>query len=209
MTRQRNGKQHHMLENGAENRVKSLKIRAPGVVWSSWATLLAPRWPKMRFGTRLGLYLEVCWGASWRQDGPSCGQDGAKLPNLAPRWAQDGNLRPQHGQLETILGSILPTFWDLGREKPDSKKPLKTVGFSRFLEVLGCSWRSCWLILARCWAMLGQLGAILEQLGDKMKPKSAKMSQDSARWRTRAPRRSKIGELSGPGGSQTGSTPWG
>ena len=61
----------NMIENGVENGVKSLKIRAPGVVWSSWATLLAPRWPKMRFGTRLGLYLEVCWGASWRQDGPS------------------------------------------------------------------------------------------------------------------------------------------
>ena len=119
----------NMLENGVENGVeigvKSLKIRAPGVVWSSWATLLAPRWPKMRFGTRLGLYLEVCWGASWRQDGPSCGQDGAKLPNLAPRWAQDGHLRFQNDQLETILGGILPTFKDIGCEKPDSRKPKK------------------------------------------------------------------------------------
>ena len=56
----------NMLENGVENGVKSgvksLKIRAPGVVWSSWATLLAPRWPKMRFGTRLGLYLEAPGG---------------------------------------------------------------------------------------------------------------------------------------------------
>ena len=125
MTRQRSGKQQNMLENGVENRVKSLKFRAPGVVWGSWVTLLAPRWPKMRFGTRLGLYLEVCWGASWRQDGPSCGQDGAKLPNLAPRWAQDGHLRLQNGQLETILGGILPTFKDIGCEKPDSRKPTK------------------------------------------------------------------------------------
>ena len=37
----------NMLENGVENGVeigvKSLKIRAPGVVWNSWATALAPR----------------------------------------------------------------------------------------------------------------------------------------------------------------------
>ena len=122
----------NMLENGVGNGVKSLKIRAPGVVWSSWATLLAPRWPKMRFWTRLGFYLEVCSGASWRQDGPSCGQDGAKLPNLAPRWAQDGHLRLQNGQLETILGGILPTFRDIGCEKPDSRKPKKHQVFIGF-----------------------------------------------------------------------------
>ena len=137
----------------------------------------------MQFSTRLGLYLEVCWGASWRQDGPSCGQDGAKLRNLAPRWARDGHLRFQNDQLETILGGILPTFKDLGCEKPHSKKPLKTRGFQGFWRSWGCSWRPCWLILARCWAMLGQLGAILEQLGDKMRPKSAKMSQDGAQER--------------------------
>ena len=111
----------HMIENGVENGVKFLKIRAPEVVWSSWATLLAPRWPKMRFGTRLGLYLEVCWGPSWRQDGPSCGQDGAKLPNLAPRWAQDGHLRFQNDQIETILGSILPTFGIVGAKSQIAK----------------------------------------------------------------------------------------
>ena len=71
MTRQRSGKQQNKLENGVENKVKSLKFQAPGVVWGSWVTLLAPRWPKMRLVTRLGLYLEVCWGASWRRDGPS------------------------------------------------------------------------------------------------------------------------------------------
>ena len=123
----------NMLENGVENGVeigvRSLKIRAPGVVWSSWATLLAPRWPKMRFWMCPGLYLEVCWGASWRQDGPSCGQDRAKLPNLAPRWAQDGHLRSQNDQVETILGGILPTFRDLGCEKPNSKKLLKNFKF--------------------------------------------------------------------------------
>ena len=63
-------KDEHLFENGVENEVKSLKIRSPGVVWSSWATpgakmaqdasrvasgatflellslILAPRWAK-------------------------------------------------------------------------------------------------------------------------------------------------------------------
>ena len=91
----------NMLENGVENGVKSLEIRAPGVVWSSWATLLAPRWPKMRFWTRLGLYLEVCWGAAkmgqvagkmalgcptWRQDGAKMAILDFKMTNLRPFW---------------------------------------------------------------------------------------------------------------------------
>ena len=67
-------------------------------------------------------FLHASWSPSWRQDRPSWSQDGAKLPNLAPRWYQDGHLRTQDGQLETIWGGILPTFWDSGSEKPDSKK---------------------------------------------------------------------------------------
>ena len=185
-----------MLENGVENGVeigvKSLKIRAPGVVWSSWATLLAPRWPKMRFWTRLGLYLEVCWGASWRQDGPSCGQDGAKLPNLAPRWAQDGHLRLQNGQLETILGGILPTFKDIGCEKPDSRKPFKTCGFQRFLGVLGVLLEA---MLAHLGAMLGYVGPAGRHLGATWRQDEAQERQDEPRWRTGAPRRGKIAEL--------------
>ena len=109
---------------------------------------------------RLGLYLEVCWGTSWRQDGPSWGQDGAKLPNLAPRWAQDGHLRFQNDQLETILGGILPTFWDLGREKPDSKKQ-KTI-FFLFLGVLGVLLEA---MLAHLGAMLGYVGPVGRHLG--------------------------------------------
>ena len=70
--------------------------------------------------------LQGWFGAPGR---PSWRQDGAKLPNLAPRWAQDDHLRSQSDQLETILGGILPTFWDLGGEKPDSQKPSKTLGF--------------------------------------------------------------------------------
>ena len=126
----------------------------------------------------MGLYVEVCWGASWRQDGPSCGQDGAKLPNLAPRWAQDCNLRPQHGQLEPILEGILPTFWDLGRERPDSKKPLKTFGFLRFLEVLG--------VLLE--AMLVHLGAMLGYVGPAGRHLGATWRQDEAQERQDEPR---------------------
>ena len=110
-------------------------------------------------------FLHASWNPSWRQDRPSWSQDGAKLPNLAPRWAQGGNLRPQHGQLETILGSILPTFWDLGRERPDSKKPLKTQGFFYVFGGLGgalgdhvaSSWRHvglCWASWALSWSNL-------------------------------------------------------
>ena len=78
-----------------------MKFQAPGPLLSSWATLLAPRWPKMRFGAHLGLHLDACWGASWRQDGPSWSQDGAMLANLAPRCAQDGE-----------LGAYLARFWE-------------------------------------------------------------------------------------------------
>ena len=79
---------------------KSMKIETPGALLSSWATLLAPRWPKMRFGANLGLHLDACWGASWRQDGPSWSPDGAMLANLAPRCAQEGE-----------LGAYLARFW--------------------------------------------------------------------------------------------------
>ena len=92
----------NMLENGVENRVKSLKIRAPGVVWSSWVTLLAPRWPKMRFGTRLGLYLEVCWGASWRQVR-------VKMARSWPSWRQDG---PKMPILDFKISKLRP-FWEV------------------------------------------------------------------------------------------------
>ena len=154
----------NMLENWVEERIKSLKIRAPGVVWSSWATFLAPRWPKMRFWTRLGLYLEVCWGASWRQDGPSCGQYGAKLANLAPRCAQDGQLGGQDGQLGALLGASWRLFLDLGRDlakncenhKNDDSRALLKVFWAPGAALggyVGSSWRyvgPCW----PCWSNL-------------------------------------------------------
>ena len=125
--------------------------------------------------------------------GAKMGQVRAKMALSWPTSRQDvakmAHMEPKMGILRALLGGSWRLFLDLGRD----------------LAKIGYSWWPCWFILARCWAMLGQLGAILEQLSDKMRPKSAKMSQDSARWPTRAPRRGKIGELSGPGGSQTGS----
>ena len=94
-----------------------MKIETPGALLSSWAALLAPRWPKMRFGANLGLHLDACWGASWRQDGPSWSPDGARLANLAPRCAREGELGAYLARLWVhlvdffcILGAIFPKW---------------------------------------------------------------------------------------------------
>ena len=148
----------------------------------------------MRFGAHLGLHLDGYWSASWRQDG-------AKLANLAPRCAQDGQLGGQDGQLGALLGAYWRPVLDLGRDLAKNGENQKNNESTALLKVFwgpgaapGGYVGSSWLILALCWAMLGHLGAILEQLGDKMRPESAKMIQDSAqerqdetRWRKWAP----------------------
>ena len=48
--------------------------------------------------------------------GAKMGQDGAKLANLAPRCAQDGQLGGQDGQLGALLGASWQPFLDLGRD---------------------------------------------------------------------------------------------
>ena len=86
-----------------------MKIEAPGALLRSSVTLLAPSWPKMRFGAHLGLHLDGYWGASWRQDGPrwrQVGQLGAK----------DGQLGSQDGQLGALLGASWRPVLDLGRD---------------------------------------------------------------------------------------------
>ena len=130
------------------------------------------------------------WGSTWRSVGAhlgaKMGQVAAKMALSCPTWRQDGpkmaidfkmtNLRP-FWEASCLLFGIL------GVKSQIAKNIFKKIGFNGFWGSWGCSWRPCWLILARCWAMLGQLGAILEQLGDKMRPKSAKMTQDGAQER--------------------------
>ena len=48
--------------------------------------------------------------------GAKKGQDGAKLANLVPRCAQDGQLGGQDGQLGAHLGASWRPFLDLGRD---------------------------------------------------------------------------------------------
>ena len=103
-----------------------------------------------------------------------------------------GRLRPQNDQLETILGGILPTLWDRGREKPGSKKHLKTLGFLRFLEVLGVLLE---VMLAHLGAMLGYVGPARRHFRATWRQDEAQERQDEPRWRTGAPRRGKIAEL--------------
>ena len=138
-----------------------MKIEAPGALLRSSVTLLAPRWPKMRFGAHLGLHLDGYWGASWRQDG-------AKLANLAPRCAQDGQLGSQDGQLNALLGASWRPFLDLGRDLAKNGENQKNDDSRAFLKVfwglgaalggyVGSSWRYvglCWAIWAPSWSNL-------------------------------------------------------
>ena len=107
---------------------KSSKFGSPGLVWRSRATPLAPRWPKMRVGSHLGLNLETSWGSSCRQDGPSWAK-------MAPRWRYVGQLGAQDGQLGTILGGILGHISDLERDLSKNSRSVKTTNTTTLLVV--------------------------------------------------------------------------
>ena len=147
-------------------------------------TLLAPRWPKMRFGAHLGLHLDIYWGASWRQDGPRWRQVDELGAKMCPRWP---TWRPRWPTWRTF-GSILATFFgSWARSCQKLRKPTKTTTayhFGRFFPILGAVLEAK---LAHLGAMLGHVGAILEQLGDEMGLKSAKMSQDGGQERQDRP----------------------
>ena len=128
-----------------------MNILALGLVWSFWATPLAPRWPKMRVGSHLGLNLETSWGSSCRQDGPSWAK-------MAPRWRYVGQLGAQDGQLGTILGGILGHISDLERDLSKNSRSVKTTNTTTLLVVFRGSG-------AR---LEGPLGAILDDVGSKM-----------------------------------------
>ena len=137
-----------------------MKIEAPGALLRSSVTLLAPSWPKMRFGAHLGLHLDGYWGASWRQDGPRW--------RLAPRCAQDGQLGGQDGQLSALLGASWRPFLDLGRDLAKNSENQKNDDSLSLLKVfwgpgaalggyVGSSWRYvglCWAIWAPSWSNL-------------------------------------------------------
>ena len=139
------------MKNRFEYERKSFKFGSPGLVWRSWATPLAPRWPKMRVGSHLGLNLETSWGSSCRQDGPSWAK-------MAPRWRYVGQLGAQDGQLGTILGGILGHISDLERDLSKNSRSVKTTNATTLLVVFRGSG-------AR---LEGPLGAILDDVGSKM-----------------------------------------
>ena len=80
--------------------------------------------------------------------GAKMGQDGAKLANLAPRCAQDGQLGSQDGQLGALLGAS----WrpDLAKNGENQKND-------------DCS--SLWEVLAHLGATLGDFGPSGRHLG--------------------------------------------
>ena len=124
---------------------------------------------KMRFGAHLKLHVDACWGASWRQDG-------AKLANLAPRCAQDGQLESQDGQLGAILGASWRPFLDLGRDLTkncENQKNDDSSSLLKFFGVLG-------LLLE---AMLVHLGSMLAYVGPSGRPLRATWRQDGAQER--------------------------
>ena len=88
--------------------VENLRKSSFGAVLEHFGTLLAPRWPKMRVGSHLGLH-----SPRW----PKFGQSDAKIA---------GQLGPQDGQLGSIWGGILAHFSDLERDLSKNSGSVKT-----------------------------------------------------------------------------------
>ena len=110
------------VQNSKNKKKTSLKIEAPGARLRSSVTLLAPRWPKMRFGAHLGLHLDGYWVASWRQDGPKWCQVGQLGAKMCPRWP---TWKPRWPTWRTF-GSILATcFGSWARSCQKWRKPEK------------------------------------------------------------------------------------
>ena len=157
---------------------KSLKFDSPGLVWRFWATPLAPRWPKMRVGSHLGLNVETSWGSSSRQDGQSWAK-------MVPRWRYVGQLRAQDSQFGTIVGCILGDFSDLER---DLSKNRRSVKISDTTTLFVFFWESGVPLEAPLGAILDDVGskmvsfglswAMVWHLGAKMANKSAETRQD-------------------------------
>ena len=143
----------NLMQNRFENEWKSFKFGSPELVWRSWATPLASRWPEMRVGSHLGLNLETSWGSSCRQDGPS-------WVKIAPRWRYVDQLGApvvfwwSGARLEDPLGAILDDvgskmvsfglswamLWHLGAKM--ANKSAKTRQDRRSAGHAGCC--KCW-----------------------------------------------------------------
>ena len=67
--------------------------------------------------------------------GAKMGQDGAKLANLAPRCAQDGQLGGQDGQLGALLGASWRSFLDLGRDLTNNGENQKNEDSRTLLKI--------------------------------------------------------------------------
>ena len=137
---------------------------------------------------------------------PRLAQDAKMGQMAAPMAASCDQKAPrstQERQVGALLGAyapILEAFWGVFAKKRESEKPLKTLGFLRFLLVwerlaghLEASWGPWWLILASTWrpfchfgAMLGNVGAKMANKRGKIATKSAKMSQDRRTWVAKA-----------------------
>ena len=114
--------------------------------------------------------------------GAKMGQDGAKLANLAPRCAQDGQLGGQDGQLGALLGASWRLFLDLGRDLAKNGENQKNDESTALLKVfwgpgaplggyVGLSWAILvlsWTILALSWAILVLSWSILAPTCDNL-----------------------------------------
>ena len=72
--------------------------------------------------------------------GAKMGQDGAKLANLAPRCAQDGQLGGQDGQLGALLGASWRPVLDLGRDLAKNGENQKSDDSTALLKVFWGPW---------------------------------------------------------------------
>ena len=125
---------------------------------------------------------------------PSCGQDGATLPNLAPRWAQDGQLGGQDGQLGALLGASWQLFLDLGRDLAKNCETHKNDDSTALLKVfwgpgaalggyVGSSWRYvglCWAIWTPSWSNLATRLPILGDVWTSWRQGWRTRAQDAA-----------------------------
>ena len=94
--------------------------------------------------------------------GAKMGQDGAKLANLAPRCAQDGQLGGQDCQLGALFGASWRPLLDLGRDLAKNCENQKNDDSSSLLEVfsdpgggLGGQVGSSGRYVGACWRHLG------------------------------------------------------